>query len=241
MVLKTIIGLEEPKTSKVSSIKNYIANKFNAVTKRFPSKPVVNQNESERKNKKIKMTKSEKIIKKILQVMDKSKQQKDLAPEVSTNQSAFVPEVSMGRICGRHPLKRRRRSSYRCQYKSEKQCATKRYRFKSKQRRKKKKKRCKKRPKYRDMIVTAIQDKGKACYNRIIKFLEHRYGVRNDFVVKKTLSWLKAKDVIKNRGGCFYLTGKPLVLYVGCKEWLDFCRKQHTGKAKRRYSLRRYC
>ena len=72
-----------------------------------------------------------------------------------------------------------------------------------------------KRPKYRDMIVTALQEKGRACFARIAQYIDKQFDTRNDFVIKQTLKWLQCKKVVRCCMGCYSLTGKPLTLYVG--------------------------
>ena len=66
--------------------------------------------------------------------------------------------------------------------------------------------------KYRDMIINAIKAKKTACFERISAYMDKCYGVKNNFVVKKTLTWLKTKGVVKCSKGCYSLTGQPLNL-----------------------------
>jgi len=103
-----------------------------------------------------------------------------------------------------------------CRYKSTR---SKKQKCRNKSTRSKKpkcrKNRSKKKPKYRDMIINALQDKERLCYERIAQYLDKYYDTRNDFVVKQTLKWLISKEVVTCSRGCYSLTGRPLNLYVG--------------------------
>jgi len=70
------------------------------------------------------------------------------------------------------------------------------------------------RPKYRVMVMHALKalttSKGKGCsYNAIAKYIEERYHIRNDFVLKHVINWLCRKRVLRKKGTRVVLTGKP--------------------------------
>ncbi|CAK8688418.1 unnamed protein product [Clavelina lepadiformis] len=73
----------------------------------------------------------------------------------------------------------------------------------------------KRKPKYRDMVIRAVKSlkepKG-SSYNSIARYIEERYKVRNDFVLKHVINWLCQKRVLSKKGVKVKLTGKTLKL-----------------------------
>ena len=90
-----------------------------------------------------------------------------------------------------------------------------------------------KKPKFRDMILNAIKSYGESKgsnFGKICRFIEKKYKMRNDFVVKHTLKWLLNKKVLMNNGGRYKIIS-PLAPSAGRKRRRTGRRR---GKSRRR-------
>ena len=86
-------------------------------------------------------------------------------------------------------------------------------------------------PKYRDMILNAIRANGDAKgtnFQSIASYLEKKYKMKNDFIVKHTLKWLVNKKYLSGKGGR-YRIATPLMPSAGRRS-----RKRGGGGKKKR-------
>ncbi len=99
---------------------------------------------------------------------------------------------------------------------------------------------CKRKLKYRQMIVRALQMMNGQCkpqsLGKIVKYLECRYKVRNDFVVKCTLDWMRCKGMVKVCDGKYKLLTTRVKL---CKSPIFMKRKKGRRSCRKRKRKRR--
>lgn len=107
---------------------------------------------------------------------------------------------------------------------------------------KRKKGKRKGKPKYRDMVIRAVKSlkEPKGCtYNAIARYIEERYHVRNDFVLKHVINWLSQKKVLQKKGARVKLTGKSLKLQGRGKRLKSKKSKKKKKRKKAKKSKKR--
>ena len=115
-------------------------------------------------------------------------------------------------------------------------------RKKSRRRQKKKSKRRANRPpsasyggrklKYREMVINAIRSGGESRgtnFNKICRYVDKKYRMKNDFIVKHTLKWLCDKKILSRQSGKYKLM-TPLLPSAGRRRR----QKGRGGKSRKR-------
>jgi len=87
--------------------------------------------------------------------------------------------------------------------------------------------------KYRDMVLNAIKATGEikgSNFNKIASFVERKYRMKNDFIVKHTLKWLCEKKILLKSGGKYKLL-TPICLPSAGRRTR---KKSRGGKSRKR-------
>lgn len=100
------------------------------------------------------------------------------------------------------------------------------------------------RPKYREMFLYAIKklkDPKGSTIQAIVKCIEARWGVRNDYVTRHVSQWLVTKRVVSKRKNRFKITGRKLKLksVVGKKKKAKAGKVRRSKRMKKRRTRRR--
>ena len=90
--------------------------------------------------------------------------------------------------------------------------------------------------KYRDMVINAIKAAGEmkgTDFNKICRYVEKKYKMKNDFIVRHTLKWLCDKKLLSKRSGRYKLLSPTCIPSAGRS------RRRRRGKSRRRRRRRK--